>query len=32
MISEVEDEAGRKAFVERLLQSVELPTEDWKQR
>ena len=32
MISEVEDESGRKAFVERLLQSVELPTEDWKQR
>lgn len=32
MISEVEEEAGRKAFVTQLLQSVELPTEDWKQR
>lgn len=32
MISEVEDESGRKAFVAQLLQSVELPTEDWKQR
>lgn len=32
MISEVEDESGRRAFVERLLQSIELPTEDWKQR
>ncbi len=32
MISEAEEEAGKRAFVERLLQSVELPTEDWKQR
>lgn len=32
MISEVEDEAGRRAFIAQLLQSVELPTEDWKQR
>ena len=32
MISDVEDEAGRKAMVSQLLQSVALPTEDWKQR
>lgn len=32
MISEAEDEAGRRAFIAQLLQSVELPTEDWKQR
>ncbi len=32
MISEVEDEIGKKAIVAQLLQSVELPTEDWKQR
>lgn len=32
MISEAEDEAGRRAFISQLLQSVELPTEDWKQR
>lgn len=32
MISEAEDEAGKKALISQLLQSVELPTEDWKQR
>ncbi len=32
MISEAEDEDGQRAFVNRLLQSIALPTEDWKQR
>lgn len=32
MISEAEDESGRRAFIKQLLQSIALPTEDWKQR
>lgn len=32
MISEAEDESGRRAFIQQLLQSIALPTEDWKLR